>query len=528
MDGAKSSPASDVDIREFLTVGRGTLVLILGTLVLFAASFASRVLVADGFSLADWGEFNLALALTGLLSLLSLFGLDQAAARSLSFERDPAVRRSIVRWAVLVATGSATVATVSVFVLAGPLALMFHAPGLTEVFQIFSVTVGFGVLSLMLAALFQGLEDAAPNALFNQILGPVLFVVAVALALGLHWGFLAVVAGYALAEAIALGALVAYTLQQLPRRIPPSERAAAPHRQLWPLAISFWGVGSLAFITAFVDTLVLGVFRSPSEVGIYSAAMTLARVLLVANGALTYIYLPVAARLARGGDHEALRSTYVTGTRWTLLLVTPAFLVLALLPVPALSAVFGPTYGVGAAPLRILALAAFVSVVVGPANACLAGLGEVRTLLGITAAASMGNLALSLVFIPVYGAVGAAIAWGVARALYPGLGLVALYRLHRINPFQGALLRPLALTIAVCTPVFLVLGEMPFPAWIVFPIAGFGCVVAALAPLITRSVVPGDLAIARGIEGLVGRPMPGLRRLLLAGRAPSGPSSALA
>ncbi|MCI4330357.1 MAG: oligosaccharide flippase family protein [Thermoplasmata archaeon] len=516
--GSKSAvPPSDGDLREFLAVGRGTSVLIVGTLVLFGASFLSRVLIVRGYSLAVWGDFNLGIALTGLLSLLALLGLDQAAARSLSFERDPAIRRSIVRSTVAVATASGVIASVATYVLAGPIAQLFHDPGLAGIFQIFSVTVGFGVMSLMLAALFQGFEDAAPNAAFNQILNPVLFVGAVALAVGFHWGFTWVVVGYAVAEGVALAALSAYALVRLPERIP---RAATgnPHRpRIWPLAVSFWGVGSLAFITAFADTLILGAYRPAADVGFYSAAMTLARVLLVANGALTYIYLPVAARLARSGNLEMLRATYLTGTRWSLLLVTPGFLVFTLLPGPSLTAVFGPAYGGSTGALQILGVAAFASVVVGPANACQAGLGEVRTLLGATAAASAANVALSFTLIPLLGVLGAAIAWGVARGMYPGLGLIVLHRRYGVMPFQRTLLRPLAFTLGVCTPVFLAIGRMNPPPWAVFPAAAFGCAVAVLALVVTRSVVPGDLAFARGVEALAGRPLPALHRLLRGG-----------
>ncbi|MCI4360716.1 MAG: oligosaccharide flippase family protein, partial [Thermoplasmata archaeon] len=335
------SPAAptEEDLRAFTSVGRGTVILILGTLVLFAASFASRVLIAQSFPLADWGMFNIALALTGLLSLLALIGLDQAAARSLSFERDPALRRSIARWAVSTAVVAAIVSSTLLFLLAAPLAALFRAGQLTGIFQLFSVTVGFGLLGLMIAALFQGCEDAAPNAVFNQILNPVLFVAAVVAALVFHLGFEGVLVGYVVTDGVALAALVVYALLRLPGRLPSAPGPTPPTPRLWSLAQSFWGVGSLAFVTAFVDTLILGVFRPATDVGLYSAAMTISRVLLVGNGALTYIYLPVAARLARDHNLAAVRSNYLAGTRWSLLVVTPLFLLFAFLPVLSLSAV---------------------------------------------------------------------------------------------------------------------------------------------------------------------------------------------
>src|SRR5579859_6408613 len=99
----------------------------------------------------------------------------------------------------------------------------------------------------MIAALFQGCQDAVPNAVFNQMVNPALFVVFVVLALLLHWGFVGVLIGYVAAGGISLAALTGYALVRLPRRVPPVAGRLPPTPRLWNLAISFWGVGSLSF-----------------------------------------------------------------------------------------------------------------------------------------------------------------------------------------------------------------------------------------------------------------------------------------
>jgi O-antigen/teichoic acid export membrane protein len=526
LDDSPAAPApTPADVRAFASVGRGTLIMVIGTLVLFAASFASRVLIAQWFSLADWGEFNLALALTGFLTAVSLFGLDQAAARSLAYESDPAIRRSIVRYAVGVAVAAASVTSVLIFLLAGPLASVFHSQALVPVFQIFAVTAGFGLMGLMLAALFQGCQDAAPNAIFNQMVNPLLFVVAVVLALVLHWGFTGVLLGYVASGGVSLVALTGFALVRLPSRVPSVVGRLPPTPYLWTLAISFWGVGSLAFATAFIDTLILGYYRPASAVGIYSAAMVMGRVLLVGNGALTYIYLPVAARLAKARDFVALRATYLAGTRWSLLIVTPVMLVFTILPGDSLKVLFGATFASGALPLQILTIGAFISVVAGPANACMAGLGETRSLLATTAVAAAANGILSLGLTPFDGAIGAAIAWGVARALYPGIGLAILRRRHGITIFHSSLVYPMALTLGVCVPLFIVVAALGPPAWIVFPLGILATAVSALSLVATRSVLPGDFAILHGLEAILRHPLPKLRRLLESSlRPPTAPS----
>jgi O-antigen/teichoic acid export membrane protein len=511
MEGESASCATAEDVRSFASVGRGTTVMVVGTLVLFAVSFGSRVAIAHWFSLTDWGVFNLALAFTGLLAIVALFGLDQAAARSLSFERDPAVRRSIVRYAVAVAVATAVIASVLVYTTAPFLAAAFRTPALALALEILSVSVGFQLLGLILAALFQGCEDAAPNAMFNQIVNPGLFMLFVLLAVLFHLSFTVVLVSYSAAGAISILAFVGFALRRLPERLPAVTGRLPPTPRLWGLAVSFWGVGSLAFATAFVDTLILGFYRPAADVGIYSAAMVLARVLLVGNGALTYIYLPVAARLGREGRTDLVRSTYLTGTRWSLLLVTPVFLLFFVLPGQSLSAVFGPTFLAGGLPLQILAIGAFLSVVAGPANACMAGLGATRSLLVTTGVSAVTNVALSLTLIPVYGTLGAALAWGVARAIYPGLGLVYLFRSHRITTLRRPLLLPLLFALVAGGALLAAAALLHLPAWWVAPLGLAAGGLAVVGLLATRSVLPGDLAAVQGLERLLHRPLPRLR-----------------
>ncbi|MCI4345223.1 MAG: oligosaccharide flippase family protein, partial [Thermoplasmata archaeon] len=347
------SESGGSDLSSFESLGRGTGVLLLGTTLLFVFGFLSRVLIAREFPVADWGVFSLALALSGLLSVVGLLGLDQALARALAFEVRPEVRWAIVRYAVSVSTGVAVAISATLLLLSGPTAGLFHLRAETWVFQLFAIATGFNLLSLVLAAIFQGFEDARPNAIYNQIVNPALFVVFVAIAAGLRLGFVAVVAGYLAASALSFLLLAAHSVRRRQTHRPAGPVPPAPRGELWRLSASLWGVGTLAYATAFADTVILGVFRPAADVGAYAALMVLGRVLLVANGTLTYIYLPIASRLTRQRAFSTIRSTYLVGTRWVLLVVTPGFLLLLLLPRLSLTAVFGANYAAGAVPLQI-------------------------------------------------------------------------------------------------------------------------------------------------------------------------------
>jgi O-antigen/teichoic acid export membrane protein len=497
------------------SIGRGTSILVIGTVLLFLLSFIGRVYTARYLSLAGFGAFNLGLALTGLLSLVALLGLHQATARVLANDPDPAVRRRVIRRVSALTAVAAVVASSIVYFLADPLGDLFGGGSLTQVFQLLSVTVGFSLGCTLLASIFQGFEDAAPNAWFNQVVQPAGFVVFVFLFFHFHWRLNGALWAWSISNAFAFAALLVYTLRRLPKYLPMGGPVASrvPHGMM-TLSLSLWGVTTLSYVTAYADTLILGAFRPQAIVGVYSAALTLGRLLLAANGALTYIYLPVTARLQSNRDYESIRSTFVTSTRWILLVTVPLFLLFAALPTDSLTAVYGSAYTTGSLALVIVTTGSLISVAVGPVNACLAGLGMTRWLL-LTAILSAGtNTALSFGLIPFYGLNGASIAWTVARVVYPVSGLAGLYVAHKIHPFSRPLLVPLFVTVGVGLPLFWFIGYLGAPVWIVFPLYGVGVLLFLGATFATRSVERGDLVLCRFIEKGLGRRLPILERLL--------------
>lgn len=510
---------NDPYARTLASVGRGTTVMAVSTVALLFFNLIGRVAVARSFSLELWGIFSLGISLTGLLVLIALLGFHQAVARSISYEKDPAVRRKVIRLGLMVTIGASVASSVLVFLLAQPLASLFNAgvyeSQLTQVFQLFSITIGLQLLSLYLAAIFQGFEDAAPNAWFNQVINPALFVVFLFLFLALHLEFEGALFAYVISYAATFALLTVYTLRKLPPLLPKvSTTGAKVPAGIFTLSFSLWGVNALTFVTAFVDTLILGVFRPATAVGLYSTAMTLARLLLVGAGALTYVYLPVSARLYREGDTATLRLSYVTATRWVLAITVPMFFLFTFLPAQSIGSVFGARYENAALALALLAVGSLVSVVLGPVNATLAGQGKTSILLSTTAIAASTNIILSFALIPTYGLLGAAVAWTVARVIFPAMGLSTLYASEGVTPFRRKLLLPLGVTLAIGMPLFWYLHWIQVPLWSVYPLYLVGVVLFVGAVFATRSLDEGDLIAARLAEKVLGRPMPRVWRFL--------------
>jgi O-antigen/teichoic acid export membrane protein len=516
-DGS-STPGEHAD--AIISLGRGTSVMVVSTVLLLLFSFIGRVAVARHLTLTDFGDFNLAISFTGFLSLVALLGLHQAIARTLAHESDPGMRRKVIRLGFAVTATAAVVASTSVYLLAPQLAMLFSGgipandPDLTLVFRLFSFTLAMTLGTTFLASIFQGFENAGPNAWFNQTAQPAAFVVFVLAFLTLHLTLFTATLAWLLSNVTMFIGIVIYSAIRLPRYLPKAPASTRPIQGLFSLSIALWGVTTMQFVTAYADTLILGVFWPESQVGLYSAAMTLARLILAGNGALTFIFLPVAARLHRQGDVDALRKVFVTSTRWVLVITLPLFLLFSIMPALSLTAVYGASYAPAGAALGLITIGAFFSVLVGPVNSCLAGVGMTRQLLMTTVVSAGTNVVLSFALIPHFDLTGGAISWAISRALYPGSGLLSLWAVHRITPFRRPLLAPVGVALAIGVPAFYGLSLLALPYWTVYPLFFVGVGIFLLALFITRSIEEGDLVAFHHLERVIGRSFPRVARLL--------------
>ena len=502
-------------VRDGLSsVTKGTLFLLVSTLLLVGFNFVSRVLVVRSISPSDWSSFSFGLTLAGVLVAVGCLGLPSAVARSLPYASSDDERRTIVRSTLWIGSISALGSAVLLFAFAGPIGQSLGSPGITLGLRFFPIAVGAGILSSLIASIFQGYEDVTPNALFQQIVNPSLFVVFLTAAYLLPPAgidYTAALEAYALATAATLGLLVLYLVRHLPRHLSPGPQSPTALPRLLRFTAPLFIVGVMAAITGSGDTLILGIFH-PGEVGTYTASLTLTRLVPIGIGAAAYIFLPVASRFVRRGETTSVGVTYATVTKWMILVSLPLFLLFFFLPGGSLGLVYGPIYSSTVLPLQITVAGAFATTVLGPAASAQVAFGQTRLLAVNAVATGLVDVAVAFALVPTYGYVGAAIAWGVANATYAALCLLQLGLLTGIHPFHRHFVVP-ALVTGLPVGVVLALVHPHLPFW-ALPILGVGiALLFVIAVLATRSIDEGDRLLLEAVERLFGRPLPFFRRL---------------
>jgi O-antigen/teichoic acid export membrane protein len=305
--------------------------------------------------------------------------------------------------------------------------------------------------------------------------------------------------------------LFLYALRRLRRWLPSGPTQPEALGRLLRFAAPLFVVGIMSSITGSGDTLILGVFHE-SEVGTYTATLTLSRLVPIGIGAAAYIFLPVASKFLRLGDRGSIDVIYTTVTKWLLLISLPLFLLFEFLPSESLGFVYGASYTAVVVPLQISVLGAFAVTLLGPAPTAQVAYGQTRLLAYNAIAAGAVDLVLSFALIPAYGYAGAAVAWTSANVLYSALALVEITVLSGVHPFRRHFVVPL---LATALPVGAILAVLR-PTLSDLALVGLALGIAGLFLVLmiaTRSIDDGDRLLLEAVERMLGRPLPFVRRL---------------
>ncbi len=226
---------------------------------------------------------------------------------------------------------------------------------------------------------------------------------------------------------LALGAWMLRTSLPEHARLVASVPIALPWRSS---LIPLMAMAMVQIVQSQADTLLLGALADTRAVGIYSVAMRGSQFVNFFLMAAAPAISPAIARLYAIGDTAGLERLVVTTARTTLLLSTPAAVVLIFFGRWYLW-LFGEGFGEGATALAILAVGQIINVAAGPVGIVMMMTGHETNAARFVALAALANILLSVTLIPLAGLNGAAV--GSATSLILWNLLMAIYVRKRLG-----------------------------------------------------------------------------------------------
>ncbi len=416
---------------------RGTGLVLAGAVVAQTAEYLYRIAMARGLGVEAFGTFTQARSVYLILVTLAPLGLGAgvkrfvAALRESGQERE--ARRAITDGLRVVAVSAVLLAAL-LALFAGPLAHALRNPALEAPLRALALALPAAVGLEVVTRLGEAVRSFRPTVVARQILDPALRML-LAIVLLAAGASLAIVLGSAgVAAAIAL-AVATHLVRRLDRlRSLPHEPTRSQLPALLQFSLPAAAGGVLFDLAERIDVLMIGLYREEADVGIYSAASSVARCLLVLYASTLPVAATLAAEHAGRDDREALSRLQRTTARWMLLFAGPFAAGFLLYPAEAIAIVFGREFVDAAASLRILVPAAMIPILLGPTGLLLDALGKTSWTLSNVIARTLVNVGLNALLIPRFGIEGAA--WGTLGAIAVVNGLFWT-QLGALVPLRG-------------------------------------------------------------------------------------------
>lgn len=386
-------------------------------MIALGLNFAVQLLIVRYLSQTDYGAFAYALSFVTLGETVVTFGLDRGVGRFLAVYDEHRDFERLIGTLVLVAGTVLTLGLGLILVVVGLQGLL--AGRLIDDPQALAL-----LLILILLAPIQAADNllsgvlavfASARAIFfrKYVLGPGLRLVVVALLIAGSYkvDFLAV--GYVLAGLSGVLLYAAMLWRVLSDRgIWSAVRwraARIPAREILSFTIPLLTTDLVYVALNTTDALVLGHFWGATDVGAYRVVQPLVGLNQLVYSSFTLLYMPAASRLFARGDRDGVAQLYWRTAIWMAVFSFPIFALTTSLSGPVMVA-YESRYADSAVFLAMLSFAAYVNVALGFNGLTLRVYGFVRYAVAINLVAAALSLALNLLLIPRFGAIGAATA----------------------------------------------------------------------------------------------------------------------
>ncbi|MFM1814862.1 MAG: hypothetical protein RLZ98_1557, partial [Pseudomonadota bacterium] len=186
-------------------------------------------------------------------------------------------------------------------------------------------------------------------------------------------------------------------------------------RHWFQISIPLVVIGVSDMLLHHADVIVISLYLTPSDAGIYFAAAKTMSLMLYVHYAVGSAVANRFSALNAAGDKAGLESCVRDAVRWTFWPSLLAGGLVVLLGHPLLL-LFGPQFTVGYPVMLILVLGFVIRGAFGPVEFMLKMLGEQRRCATVLVLAAGANIVLNLTLVPLWGILGAATATALALA----------------------------------------------------------------------------------------------------------------
>lgn len=389
---------------------------------------------------SEYGAFTLSLSIVlfvqGFASLNIYRSVDYFVPQYLD-DSDYGKAKQTLRNAFSLGTVSSFVGAGILFLAIDWLQTLFNEPLIGGILPYLILLIPLQTVLRTLIASFNSLKHMKYRVVVRNLLNPLVRTLGAVALVATGAGVLGLVGGYLLGATVAVACGFVFLFYEADW-IKSAASEPISNRTLLSYSLPLVLAGVIYSLVGQLDYFVIGYFLESSDVGQYRVAYLLAGNLLIVLQSITPVFKPMIAE--NQSNNSLIESRYQLATRWATMLTLPLVVTLIAAPDVYLTILFTGEYSAASAAVVALSIGYLLNASFGPEGMVLEGLGHTRLTLFNTIVLVGTNAVLNILLIPRIGILGAGIATGTALAVAGGVGVLEIYLLCSISPFERHLL----------------------------------------------------------------------------------------
>ena len=426
-------------------IARGGMIILFGGIIGKIIHFGLHILLGRGLGAGPYGLYVLGLSIFSIAYSISTLGLHQGVVRFTAIHKgkgDKAQIKGTLISALSISLLFSIFVSILLFIFSQSIALkIFNKPELTFIVRVFSISIPFHVLMIIVSSFARGLHKMKYSTGLINVFHPGvnIFLVGIAFLIGFKLNG----ALFALLISTVLSALLGlYLLRKIFPEIMSSLQSIYQTRKLLRFSLPLLTAGIALLFMSQTDRLMLGWLSTSTDVGIYNAASVIALQITLVVSALAFSFSPIIADLYNRKKTKEMKKLFQTTARWGIILSLPIALVIMIFSKNILL-LFGSQFTDGWQILTALSIAYLIVASRGLTTSVLIMSGKQNLELLNTLIMVGINIPLNYWGIKLFGAFGASVATAICISLLSIIRLLEIKFLLKMQPYSVKCLKPL-------------------------------------------------------------------------------------
>lgn len=433
----------DIKDQALKTLAKGAGFVFIGMILSKIFTYLYRIIVAR-IGTSEYGLLSLGLAVISIAMYIPVLGMDQGILRYVSYYlglKDKQRIKGTITKALKIAIPLSILFTIILFFSSNFISIILHQPDLSLIIKILSLSLPFYTVGVLYLSVIKAYKRMDYWVLIKNILENFVKVLITYILILFGLGVIGATIGFTIASMFTFIIAVILVESKLVPIIKSKIVSIKQTKQLvgysWPIMFNI----ILNQLLGWTDTLMIGFFKNPAQVGIYNAALPTAHIMTIIPAGIKALFIPIMTTLYAQKKQMEFIAIYKTCTKWIYYFSFYIFMIFIIFSKEILQLLFGTAYIEGSSTVIIIIIGYFIYSVLSPTTALLKVIEKTKLLLFNTIISTTLNIILNYILIPRYGMIGGAIASTISLTLWSCLGLIESYYITKIHPFKKGIFK---------------------------------------------------------------------------------------